>query len=158
MTEQNTASDERINITMVYMGQRISSDGKRLYAWADLASHPNNGQACSGDSLSHYSSAIQRRAVPGEVYTFKAPADKPNTIYNNTGQAEESWRNRNQVMEWLAADEAAKAQIARNGRAARKVQGELENRLDPFRRAYHAAMTRAERAAILAILVNYVTS
>lgn len=148
---------ERTKVTMVYMGQRVMADGKRLYLWGELDKVPDNGAEVDSERIARYSSPIQKGAVPGQVYTFEAPANRPGTVFNNSGEAQEPWPNRAQAIEWVAADEAAKAQAARKSRAARLAKAELDHRLGPFQRAYHNANTRSERIAILSMVVNYIT-
>ena len=150
-----------VKVRLMCLGQRVARDGRRAYLWGEVEGVENTPAAEYTDSSPRarlYSKVIQRGAVPGEIYTFTAPADKANSnVFSNSGEYEEAWKNRNLVLAWVAKDEAAQAQVLRAGRAKRELEGMTEQRLAPFRKAYRDEPTRAGRAAILATVIEYIT-
>lgn len=151
---------ERDLIHMVFLGFRRLRSHKLGAAWAEVDPDCNDGDRMKvGDDKVHLFAGkpLIRAAQPGVIITIEATKDRTK-VSPATAQVAGHWENEEDVAEWNALHRAVEREDAAKKRAVSALREKLpKERLAPFRRAYHKAANAAQKAQILALVIEEIT-
>lgn len=165
MTDQ-TSSTDYVPIQMVYLGQRLSRDGKRLQAWmrVDLLPTPHPSIPQLAEQALYWRKPLVTWASPGAVVNFKALVREPEGLSittpkkgENTPYFSHSWPHKEDVQRWTIADRVTSDILVSQGKAKKTALSALpEAALEPYRKAYSRANAQGKRI-ILAWVIEQIT-
>jgi hypothetical protein len=143
-------------ITLCYMGDRVSSKGKRLQAWLETEGLDNEGEQAdfwhnrpNGDSRETFYHNLYKWAIVGEIHSFEQSETGLKMSSRKSGGR---WQNEIDIAAWKAMDIACNAEL--EARKKSKQDGMLEE-LKPVKEAYKR-LGAMQRAQFLAKVVKYI--
>lgn len=145
----------RIKRNMVFIGRRTTGD----WLWADVDIDDNDGRHLDlkeARMRAYGSKKNIKSVIPGTIIGIEGT--ESGTVYLGTIKIAGAWKNEEQVANWWIEHNAAESEIATVTKSIRELKQRLPlNKLEPFQRAYRNARTKAQRAHILAMVIQKVT-
>lgn len=148
-------------VDLIYMGREYeSTSGKTYYVYAEIEEGENDGRTYDyrGKSRRRYGAKKGGRnfvaGMPGTVYAFP---EENNSIYSGRAVYLGQWRNKEDVIRWMAEDKAAAQAKAQDSAKKKEMKRDLSlERLAPFREAYRSARP-ADRPLLLGWIIKEIT-
>src|SRR5688572_21554913 len=144
---------------LVYLGRRFNQEGKVSFVWREIDNtswnfidrerwYKKQHVACSPGSVFDFK--VERGENTLTVYSAKVGVNKPFRV--------QLWPIQPDREAWQVEDETVAAQLRRDKKAkAEQKAADVQTGLEPYRLAYAKSMSAAQRADILASVIEYIT-
>lgn len=175
MAKETTLSkpEQKPKLYMLYVGNRMSSDGVLCGAWIALPGKPddkfNNGANITQRldekqrELRLWKKPAMKDKCVGGIYEFEG-SDKEGAVIVVVSRRRigyvDTWLNDTDTTGWQAEHEIATMNAARKSKEkAQQAKGHeaLYKGMEGWRNAYRNAVGRRNRAAVLAMVIDYIT-
>lgn len=164
MSDQSDASVEYKQVNLIFIGRRKSREHKQAWMWVQIDPTKNDGSPLHynpDDELWFNGKNLAKGVQPGVIIEINTkPSDKGGVSYLlGTSKIIGHWDNEEDVQRWAFAHRLAEREIDQASNAVKKVKEAIpmEN-LIPFKRAYHNCTNAAQRAQLIAMIIEEVTN
>ncbi|HLG37778.1 MAG TPA: hypothetical protein VI338_06550 [Nitrososphaera sp.] len=153
------SNEERTYATLVYVGMKVASDGKKYYCYVHVDSVPNDGRELIFETsdLLLYGKPLTP-GLAGTVFTIQvSPSDESvfSSVFRNSDKYVGTWQNMEQVRKWQLETRAVNAEYQRNLENKKEYSRDLvEEQLEPLKKVM-SGMSAARRQVMIAFILDY---
>ena len=164
MSDQSENPVEYQKVNLIFIGRQKSREHKQYWMWIKIDLVQNDGSPLNCQTTAEVFFAgknLMTSIRPGVIIEMDT---KPNpeggtSFVISTGKIVGHWQNQEDVQKWAFAHRLVEREIDQAGDAVKKVKDAIpmENLL-PFKDAYKNCTNAAQRAQLIAMIIEEVTN